>query len=365
MHYNMSSLLVATGAGITLSLLASSALAERTVTVVSWGGAYTEAQTKALYEPFEQATGIKVISVDYNGGLGQIKAQVEAGKVTWDVVQIEAGDPVIGCEEGLLEEIDPAWLSPAADGTPGGEDFIDGGLLPCAAGTIVWSTVIAYNDEAFPDAKPQRIEDFFDLENFPGKRALRKTPLINLEWALMADGVPLDEIYPTLETEEGVARAFAKLDTIKEQVIWWEAGAQPPQMLADGEVVMASAYNGRIFNAQANEKQPFKIIWNGQILAMDMWAVPRGTPHLEEAKAFLNYATAPENSARISEYIAYGSPRASAAAYQPVNAENGIEMASHLPTYPANMQNALRNDIEFWTDYQNELDDRFSSWLLQ
>ncbi len=356
---------LATAVGMALALSTSTAAAQNAITVVSFGGAMTRSLTEAIYNPFTEATGIVVRSNDYNGGLGQIRAQVEFNNVDWDVVQVEGGDPLLGCDEALLEEIDPDRLAPAADGTPASEDFIESGLLPCAAGTIVWSTVIAYNTELFPDNPPQTIADFFDLETFPGTRGLRRSPITSLEWALLADGVPLDEVYTVLATPEGVDRAFAKLDTIKDSVLWWEAGAQAPQLLGDREVVMTAAWNGRIFDAKVNEGQPFEILWDTQIMAMDHWTIPKGTPRLEQALAFLAFATAPENSARISEYIAYGSPRASAAEFTPVNAETGIEMAPHLPTYPANARNALVNNIEFWNDYTEELMDRFSSWLLQ
>ena len=110
------------------------------------------------------------------------------------------------------------------------------------------------------------MQDFFDLERFPGRRGMRRSPVANLEFALMGDGVPAEEVYAVLDTRAGVERAFRKLDTIKDEVVWWETGAQPPQMLADGEVLMSTAYNGRIFNAQVLEEQSFVIVWDGQVL---------------------------------------------------------------------------------------------------
>ena len=80
---------------------------------------------------------------------------------------------------------------------------------------------------------------------------MRKSPKVTMEFALIADGVPVSKVYDVLGTEEGVARAFAKLDTIKDDVVWWEAGAQPPQLLADGEVVFTTAWNGRVFQRRS------------------------------------------------------------------------------------------------------------------
>lgn len=158
---------------------------------------------------------------------------------------------------------------------------------------------------------PTALADFFDLKKYPGKRGLRKAPQANLEWALLADGVPRDQVYETLETDEGLARAFKKLDSIKSQVIWWEAGAQPPQLLADGQVTMTSAWNGRIWAAQAKVKQPFKIIWDGQMYDIDVWAVPVGAPNKAMAMDFLRFATSTQIMADQSQYIAYGPTRKS------------------------------------------------------
>lgn len=217
------------------------AVAEESLTIVSWGGAYTKSQVEAYHKPFTEMTGVKIHSEDYNGGLAQIKAQVESGNVTWSLVDVELSDALRGCEEGILEQIPTSILPSAPDGTPADQDFLPGMLQDCAVGTIIWSTVFAFNGDKFEGDKPQTLQDFFDTKKFPGKRGLRKSPRVTLEWALMADSVPVDKVYDTLSTEEGLARAFAKLDTIKADTIWWEAGAQPPQLLADGEVAMTSA----------------------------------------------------------------------------------------------------------------------------
>lgn len=114
-----------------------------------------------------------------------------------------------------------------------------------------------------------------------------------------------------------------------------------------------------------NEGQPFAILWDTQIMAMDHWAIPRGTPRLENALAFVQFASETANSARVSEHIAYGSPRLSAAALVPMHAELGIDMSTHLPTHPDNTGNALINDLEFWNDFGDEVSDRFNNWLLR
>ena len=237
------------GAGVLAALTWCAAANAESLTVVSWGGSYARACVKGYHEAFTEETGIEVRLEDYNGGLAQLRAQVDAGAVHWDVIDMELADAMTGCDEGLLEVLD-LELPPGANGESPEDDFYPEAMGECGIGTLFYSTVYAYRTDHFKERKPETIADFFDLEAFPGRRGMRRVPLVNLEFALMADGVPRDEVYATLDTPEGVSRAFRKLDTIKDQVVWWEAGAQPPQMLADGEVVMTTAYNGRIFNAQ-------------------------------------------------------------------------------------------------------------------
>lgn len=349
-------------ASIAVALGSATAVAQEdtTLVVVSWGGAYSDSQREAYIKPYEAMNeNIDIIEEVYNGGLAQIRAQVESGNVTWNLVDLELADAVRGCDEGLLEELDHSVLPPAPDGTPAAEDFLPIALQDCAVGTIVWSTVVAYDDTKFPENKPSTIADFFDLEAFPGKRGLRRNPKVNLEWALMADGVPLEEVYDVLATPEGVDRAFAKLDTIKDEVLWWEAGAQPPQLLADGEVAMTSAYNGRLFNAMINEGKPFVIVWDGQIWDLDLWGIPVDSPNQDAAMEFVKFSTDTQRLADQAKYISYGPVRQSSLPM--VDAV----MQPHMPTAPENFANSLQNDYEFWANYQDELNERFSTWLQQ
>ncbi len=347
-----------------LSGFAFAATAEEEVTVMSWGGAYTKSQVEAYHKPFTAETGIKVISVDADNPATPIKAQVEAGNVTIDVADVEFSDAVRLCDEGLLEEIDSSILPPAPDGTPATEDFIDGAIQDCAVANIVWSTVFAYNKDNV-DGTPTSIADFFDTTKFPGKRGLRKSAKATLEMALMADGVPAGEVYGILNTPEGVDRAFAKLDTIKGDIVWWEAGAQPPQLLADGEVVMSTAYNGRIFNAAVAESQPLEVVWDGQILDFDLFVIPKGAPNKDNAMKFIAFATDTKRLADQASYISYGPARKSSGSLVGLYQDGKTEMAPHMPTAEANLSNALVNNFEFWVDHDAELNERFNAWLAK
>jgi putative spermidine/putrescine transport system substrate-binding protein len=346
-----------------LAALATSASANE-ITVMGWGGAYTQSQVEAYHKPFAAASGVTVNSVDADNPATPIKAQVEAGNVTVDVASVEIADAVRLCDEGLVEVIDPAILPAAPDGTPATEDFIEGTLTECMVPTDVFATVIAYDTTKFASGGPTTIADFFDTEKFPGKRGLKKGAKTTLEMALMADGVPAAEVYDLLETEEGVARAFAKLDTIKADAVWWEAGAQPPQLLADGEVAMTMAWNGRIFNAAVGEGKPFNVMWDGQVFEWEGWVIPKGAPNMEAALEFVKFSTSTEPLAAAAEWISYGPPRKSSAPLVGVFQGDGkTEMAPHLPTSPENQTNALASSLDFWADRDAELNERFNAWL--
>ena len=361
--------IAAAGAVVFGAATVTPAVAETELTIISWGGAYTASQQKAYHDPYMAKTGVKIINDDSaSEGLSKLRAQMESGNLTWDIIDMIASDSITACDEGLLEEIDPdEWLAPAPDGTPASEDFIKGTLTPggtnCFIPQIVYSTTFGYRTDMVGDQVPTTIADVFDLEKFPGKRALQKRPFNNLEWALLADGVAPEDVYDTLSTEEGVDRAFAKLDTIKDQVVWWVKGAQPPQLLADGEVVMASAYNGRLFNAIAVEDQPIAMMWDRQVFDLDGWVIPKGHPEMEEIKKYIYFATDTQRLADQAKFISYGPARYSSAPLVGKHAELGIDMKPHMPTDPANAATTFNFDYVWWADYTAEMDERFNAWL--
>ena len=360
-----STLFVSVAAAAVAGIPTPRQLEAQSVTAVSWGGSYGRAVHMGVNLPFTQETGVRVVVEDYNGGLAQIRAQVEAGNIQWDVVDLEIADAVRGCDEGLFELVDLGELPPGPDGVPAVDDFVED-HTECGVGQLFWSTVYAYNTQTLTgDERPATMADFFDLDKFPGRRGMRRVPQVNLEFALIADGVPTDEVYATLGTPEGLDRAFAKLGSIKDQVVWWEAGAQPPQMLADGEVVMSTAYNGRIFNAQMLEGQPFKIVWDGQMLDIGVLGVVAGTPRLDEALRYLAFATTAESQARIGNRISYSPARRSGAALIGKHVLTGLDMAPHMPATPENTKRSLNFDFRWWADHQDELNERFGAWLAR
>lgn len=346
------------------TLLATPALAQQQpLTIVSWGGDFAAMQDRAMARPFSAKTGMPVRFVDTDDPAGMVKTQVEAGNVTADLASVGQGAGMRLCEEGDALPIDPASLVPPPGGGAVAQDFLPGTLTDCFVATDIYSTVIAYDADRLARA-PASAADFFDLERFPGRRGLGRTPQFTMELALVADGVPLDQVYAVLATPEGVDRALAKLDTIRDQIVWWEAGAQPIQLLADGEVAMTQAYNGRVFKAAQVDGLPLAILWDAQMLEVEGWVIPKGAPNLDAARDFVAFSAAPEVLADAAEILPYGPPRRSAQGMVGNFAGDGATpMGPHLPTAPRNMTNALFVDPAFWADHETELRARFTAWL--
>ncbi|WP_065330201.1 extracellular solute-binding protein [Tritonibacter mobilis] len=364
---NLSALVATTALCAPMALAADMA---NEMTLVSWGGAYQQSQLKAYVEPYLEMNPDVTVVWDESSAeaTAKLRAMSEAGNVTWDLVDVVASDAMRLCDEGLAMEIDPDEdLAAAPDGTSASDDFGDLLVSDCFVPQIVYSTTFGYRTDLVGDTAPSSVCDVFDLEAFPGKRALQKRPIDNMEWALFCDGVAKDEIYDVLDTDEGVARALAKLDTIKDSVVWWSAGAETPQLLADGEVVMGSTYNGRLFSAIAEQDQPIGMLWDMQSFDLDGWIVPEGLPEDRKARVmdFLKFATDTQRLADQAKYISYGPARASSAPLVGKHEELGIDMAPHMPTDPANATNVHIYDYEWWADNRDDMDAKFQAWLAQ
>ena len=344
-----------TGAAV-LAVVAAPAMAQD-LTAVSFGGAYGAAQKEHMIDPYIAATGANVLFEDYSGGIAEIKAQVEANNIQWDVVDIEVIDLERACSEGLLEVIPHDTLPAGDDGVAAADDFFPAALAnECGVGVIFWSIIYAYSNDTIVGGTPSTITDFFDTVTFPGKRALRKRPQVNLEWALIADGVAPGEVYDVLSSDAGQVRAFAKLDTIKDDLVWYDSWSQAPQLLNDGGAVMVQSANGRIFGAIKDDGRPFEMVWDNNVFDLDVWAIVKGTPHLDQALDFIRFATGTKPLAGMQD-VAYGPTRRSGSALvDPAITED-------LPT--AHIDEGIKADGIFWADFGESLGEKFNEWLLK
>ena len=323
----------------------------QTLTVSTWGGIYAQSQRAAYFEPFAAATGIRVVEVDWGGDLASVRDMVASGRYRSHVFDAESSDVAEGCSDGSLEPIDYSRL-----GLPT-QNMLSGAAHPCGVGSVAWSMVLAFDRARLGGDAPDGWADFFDTEKFRGGRGLRRGPLGNLEIALMADGVEPEDVYATLRTAMGTERAFAKLAALAPDLTWWEAGGQPARLLADGDAVMTTAWNGRMQRAIASGHRRFEIVWRGQILDYAYWVIPRGHPRADLAHRFIAFATRPDRQAEQARHIPYGPLRK--AAFGHVDPD----LARRLPTAPEHLDVWLKLDAGFWLEHRETLDRRFEELL--
>jgi putative spermidine/putrescine transport system substrate-binding protein len=333
----------------TLLAVAVNPLGAKDLTVISWGRVNQKEHAKTYLGPFEKSTGVKVSSYSWGGELNElIREMMGAGKTSWDVVEVGTAELLNGCKEGLYEKLDRTRFGNA-------KDLIPGAVSECGVGAYVWSTVIAWNPEKVK-GELRSWAEFWDVKKHPGTRGLQRSAKYTLEIALLADGIAPADIYKVLETEEGVDRAFRKLDELKPYVKWWEAGAQAPLWLNSGQLDMTAAQSLWIDAAQNNRGWSFRMNWNDSLYDIESWAIVKGAPHPEEAYRFISFASKPENQKVFSDNIGYGPTNVKAVKLI------GARRANQLPRWGANLKNGIAIDGSFWLAHGEELEKRFENW---
>ncbi len=319
--------------------------------IADGGGVFREAMRAAYYDPFEEATGITIINVDVDPA--RVRAMVEADNVEWDIFTSDPSYVLLYSELDLLEPIDYSRFDPEDL-----EALIPEAVMEYGVGSYFWAWILAYSTDTFTeDNHPTSWADFWDVENFPGPRSLHSGvggPQAPLEIALLADGVPPDELYPL-----DVDRAFESLERIKPYVVkWWTLGAEGTQALADQEAVMGSAYNARITNLM-KEGGEVAIEWNQGIMALDAWLIIKGAPHLDAAQQFVAFASSAERQAEFARRMPYGPVNTRAAEYL------DEEVLATLPTAPENLPQMIVFDTEWWMENFDAVTARFEEFLLE
>lgn len=316
------------------------------IVVTDPGGPYTIAYRQAFYDPFQKATGIKVISAAREAQpMAQVAEMVRTKNYLWDVTTLtQAQDVPLLEEHDLLE---PLGLKPA--------DFPN--ILPEAVrpdwlGVDTYATILAYRSDKFQHG-PESWADFWNIAKFPGRRSLRRSPIDTLEQALMADGVPPDALYPL-----DVDRAFRSLDRIRPHIdIWWTSGAQAMQMIQNGDVAMLSTWNGRA-QAAIDNKAPVKISWNQGLYSIEGWGVLKGTPRAAAAKKFVLFCANAKRQAAFTDVLAYGPTNRRAFDYI------SPTIAKTLPTAPENLKLMRNSSVEWWTKNRDAITERFNNWVI-
>ncbi|WP_427871106.1 ABC transporter substrate-binding protein [Leucobacter luti] len=309
------------------------------LTVVSYGGPYQEAQSKAFFAPFSEESGVTVTE-DSPTDYSQLRSMVESERPTWDLVLV-ANDFGTTADADYLEPIDYEVVDKDA--------LIPGAAQEYRVAADIEATVLAYRSDKFETA-PATWEDLFDTKKFPGKRMFNK--LVSggaLEAALLADGVAPEDLFPL-----DVDRALKKLDTIKDDIVWWETSAQSQQLLASGEASIGLAWVGRAVDA--GKEAPVGINWDTWLQVDAYWVIPKGAPNAKNAQEALGFLLQEEPQVTFTELSDYG-PANAAAAEAPSVKENPNRPTNHLDTQ-------VQIDDEWWGEHQQATDRKFQEWLL-
>ncbi|WP_042264089.1 ABC transporter substrate-binding protein [Paraburkholderia heleia] len=311
------------------------------------GGPYTGAYRSAFYDPFEKATGIKVVSVARESQpVAQFAAMVQTRNYMWDATILTLSDDIPYLQANNF--LEPIGLK--ASDYP---QLITNAITPDWLGVDVYATVLAYRQDKFAQNGPKSWADFWDVKRFPGRRCLRRSPIDTLEQALLADGVPLDKLYPL-----DVDRAFRSLDKIKPHVnIWWTSGAQAMQAIQSGDVDMISTWNGRA-QAARDGGAPVQIVWNEGLYSVEGWGIPKGTPRADMAKQFVRFCADAHRQAILTRTLAYGPTNRDAFASIPA------ARADILPTAPGNLRDMRLPSPQWWQTNRQKVTERFNTWII-
>jgi putative spermidine/putrescine transport system substrate-binding protein len=318
-----------------------------TITVADVGGAPGEAIRKAFCDPFEKETGIRAANVAHESDpTTQFKLLVDTRTFIWDVCMVTPAH--VGYLSKPKDYLEPLDIGPTE--VPG---IVPGMLTANWFGFSVFATLLAYRTDKFPNNGPNNWADFWNVEKFPGRRALYKGVAGMLECALMADGVPADKLYPI-----DVDRAFKMLDKIKPHInVWWTSGAQNTQILQSGEVDMADTWGARAF-AAIEGGAPVKMVWTQGLYSTDGWSIPKGTPRADLARKFVRFCMKPEQQAIYSNTVA--NAPSNQLAYQFIKPER----AKILATSPENLKGLGATDNVWWAQNRAKTVERFNDWLL-
>jgi putative spermidine/putrescine transport system substrate-binding protein len=302
------------------------------------------AQHEAYFAPFTQTTGIKLHETVWDGS----PAALQAKEATSDLVLVDGSVLITGCSTGSFAKLD--WTA------IGGKDhYQPQAVTDCGVGAFTRHFVLAWDRDKFQGAPSW--PDFWDVAKFPGKRALQRGARMNLEIALIADGVAPGDVYRILRTDDGVDRAFRKLEQIKPYLVWWRSPAQAPKLLASGDVLLSTAPSDRIAAIDRGTTRHFGTQQTGGLYEVASWAMPKGAPNATDAAKLLNFMGDPAAENRFTAATGLGGLA------KGLTDGMAPDQFAASPSNPALLSSALQIDEQFWRDNADRLDERFDAWL--
>ncbi|MFD1210714.1 ABC transporter substrate-binding protein [Arthrobacter sp. GCM10027362] len=317
--------------------------AATTLTVLDYGGPYQQAHEKEYFAPCAEELGVN-IKTDEPTDFSKIRTAVEANNVPWDVVNFtnDFGSDAAGGD--YLEPIDYSIVDKS--------QLVDGYADKYRVGSDIEATVVAYNTDKI-SGTPHSFADLFDTKTFPGKRTFYRSVSSGvLEAALIADGVAPKDLYPL-----DLDRAFAKLDTIKKDIIWWETGAASQSMLASGEAAMGLVWVGRAVDAAKTDGAPVKVSYDQWLQIDDYWGIPKGAKNAELSNKLINCMNDKKKQVAWSQLMVYG----------PVNKEAAKDptVTSEVNRPTNHLEKQIKVDDDYWAANYAKIAERFNDWIAQ
>ncbi len=313
------------------------------VYVNTYGGAWTATERKHFYEPFTAKTGIQVRAVE-PVSFTKLKAQVQSGNYEWDCTALNMIDFLQATSEGLTEPLDFSIINKAA--------MPPGAIVHNGIRNVILGTNIVYRKDKMPKGGPQSWKDFWDVAKFPGRRSLYAQAPLPLEWALLADGVPRDKLYPL-----DIDRAFKKLDQIKPHIlVWWSQNSQADQLIKDGEVDMIGMHNARA-QLHIDQGVPLELVWNDGRTDGGAWFVAKGTPRKKLAMQFIEFTIGAKAQGEFCSVLPYGPSNPEAFKFMTP------EAVAKSPTSPEHLKNGYVADAEWITPHIAQIKERFAQWI--
>jgi putative spermidine/putrescine transport system substrate-binding protein len=329
--------------GVLLGLSLAQAKA-RELTIVARGPAMQTAVQSVFVTPFTAATGIAAVAKSWTGGQATLKTMTDQ----WDLVAVSPDEASSACSSGLLQKLDWSQV--------GGKDHYQVlGMTDCTIGATVFTEVLAWDRDKTSGTPTWA--DFWDVAKLPGKRGLRKGIRGNLEIALMADGVAPGDVYKILSTNDGVDRAFRKLDQLKPYIVWWQNPPGAAKILASGDVLMTSAPSDQIVMAADIGSRKFGVQWSDSLYEAVSWGVMKGSANVVQAMQYLYFSGTPAIQARMMDKYGLGGLAKGANELLPANVQ------ALSPTWAGNLKSGLQLDNGFWQANLAKLQQRFDTWL--
>jgi putative spermidine/putrescine transport system substrate-binding protein len=331
------------GAALAAPFVHTASAQTRTVYVNSYGGVWETSWKKAFFDPFTAQTKIQVKTVP-GVSFAKLKAQVQTRNFDWDVVNLGDVEYAQAVIEGLLEKVDR--VAAKADELPP-QIVREYGITSYSLGTN-----IVYRKDKFPNGGPQSWADFWDAKKFPGPRCMYDRSYTCLAFALLADGVPVDKLYPM-----DLDRAFRKLSELKPHIkVWWREGSQSQQLIRDGEVDMIAMWSARAIDL-IEDKVPVELVWNQAEIYHSNLLVPRGDPNAKAAWEFCNFVAQAKPQAEFAMMLPYGPANPGARALM---TEARLRQT---PAWPDHIKMSFQHDAAWLAPRLAQIRERWTQWL--